>query len=66
MSSEDNQVLLEKPGIEDSFHKIILSAYNWDRSYQRNEYWENFNQQLNPSEHQRTQLPENYYNMENA
>ncbi|XP_036901492.1 zinc finger protein 501-like isoform X2 [Sturnira hondurensis] len=60
VSSEDNQVLLQKPGIEDLFSKTILSTCNEDRSYHCNESWKIFNCKSNSSKHQSTPLPENH------
>ncbi|KAM5209380.1 KRAB domain-containing protein 5-like isoform 2-T2 [Hipposideros larvatus] len=44
LSSEDTLDLLPNPGIEDSFHKMLLSTCDDERSYQFSESWKNFKQ----------------------
>ncbi|KAF6289540.1 hypothetical protein mRhiFer1_018963 [Rhinolophus ferrumequinum] len=60
MSSADTQGLLPKLDIEDSFHKMLLSTCNGERSNQFNESWKSFKQGSNRNKHQRTHFPENH------
>ncbi|XP_015981180.2 zinc finger protein 85 isoform X1 [Rousettus aegyptiacus] len=53
--------LLPKPGIEDTFHKMLLSTCNGQRSCQLSESWENLNQRSDPKKPQRTQFLDNHY-----
>ncbi|KAM5194905.1 zinc finger protein 732-like [Hipposideros larvatus] len=59
MSSEVTLDLLPNPGVEDSFHKMLLSTCNDERSYQFGESWKNFEQGSDPNKHQRFQFVEN-------
>ncbi|KAM5194890.1 zinc finger protein 732-like isoform 2-T3 [Hipposideros larvatus] len=59
LSSEDTLDLLPNPGIEDSFHKMLLSTCDDERSYQFSESWKNFKQGSVPNKHQRFQFVEN-------
>ncbi|XP_019489387.1 PREDICTED: zinc finger protein 525-like [Hipposideros armiger] len=61
MSSEDTLNLLTNPGIEDSFHKMLLSMCNDERSYQFSESWKNFKQGSDPNKHQKLQFRENQH-----
>ncbi|KAM5207518.1 uncharacterized protein RBU33_008646 [Hipposideros larvatus] len=61
MSSEDTLDLLPNPGIEDSFHKMLLSTCNDQRSYQFNKSGKNFKQGSDPNKPQRFQFPENQH-----
>ncbi|KAM5209370.1 uncharacterized protein RBU33_009530 isoform 1-T3 [Hipposideros larvatus] len=60
MSPADTQGLLPKLDIEYSFHRMLLSTSNGERSYQFNESWKNFKQGSNRNKHQKTHFPANH------
>ncbi|XP_019490383.1 PREDICTED: zinc finger protein 100-like [Hipposideros armiger] len=61
LSSEDTLELLPIPGIEDSFHKMLLSTCNDERSDQFSKSGKNFKQGSDVNKHQRYQFPENQH-----